>query len=119
MKTHQKAARKTGVKTSSVSPEEALKRFVAWLKGKDTGVTPHRGYSGRFVSGKKCFGVVGHMASIQGAFLDFIDDHPECSGVIRELVRSQRIDDMAKEKIIYFPDVDIDATDKGADCEKE
>ncbi|MCL2000119.1 MAG: hypothetical protein FWG74_01675, partial [Planctomycetes bacterium] len=100
----------------TVSPEDALRRLVAWLKENDARVKPYFHYSGRFMFGSECFGLVGAIIAIQAALLDFRDDHPDTGPAIKKLVKRHRTDQMGLDMIYYFPGVDIE--DDGEDDEE-
>ena len=103
--------------TKNANATEAVKRLAAWLEENDTGTEAYLKYSGRFMFGATCFGIVGQMADIQTTLMDFVADHPEHARAMRELVKGQRSDSMGRDIIIYFPDVDIerDAGEAGDD----
>ena len=101
-------------KTESETRERAnavMRRFAAWLEDNDTGIEPCFGYSGRWMFGQTCFGLVGSLADIQCALMEFVEDNPDDGSVIRNLVKSQRRDNMGLDMIVYFPDVDIPKPD--------
>ncbi len=85
----------------------AMKRFVAWLEERDSGIQPSYHYSGRCMFGATCFGLVGDLADIQSALMEFAFAHPDAQDAIARLVRTQRRDEMGRDMIVYFPDVDI------------
>ena len=94
-----------------VPAAEAMRRFADWLPEGDSGVRPFFKYSGRFMFGGTCFGVVGQLADIQVALMNFAAEHPECAKAVRDMVKGQRVDNMAMEMIVYFPGVDIEPHD--------
>jgi hypothetical protein len=50
----------------------------------------------------------GDPADIQCAFREFVKVNPDARATIRKIIKGQRIDNMALEKIVYFPGVDLE-----------
>ena len=90
------------------TPVEAMRLFAAWLKNADSEAEFMYGYSGRFMYGMRCVGIVGGLSEIQTALMDFALSNPAMGEIIREIVKTQRVDNMGLDVIIYFPGVDID-----------
>ncbi len=91
----------------ALDPDEAMKLLATWLEDSDCGVRPYYGYSGRGMCGATCFGLVGSFTDIQVVLMDFVVDNPEVRDAVRQLVQTQGRDEMGREMIMYFPDVDI------------
>lgn len=65
----------------------------------------YESYSGRFMYGEHCFGLVGTHEGIQAAMVEIaiLDNQ-----LGRELSRASRQDSMGHDVIIYFPDYQIE-----------
>ena len=107
-----KAASKPETKNNPAA--HAMRQFVDWLD-EGSGVEPFFKYSGRAMYGEKCFGITGQLADIQTALMDFVAVHPDCARAVRDMVKTQRIDNMALDMIVYFPGVDIEPSGRWTD----
>lgn len=96
---------------NQLSETDVLRMLASWLEENEPGVTPRYGYSGRGMFGERCFGLEGSVNGIQAALMGFAADHPQTMDIVRKLVKNQRQDNMGTDMIVYFPGVDIAATD--------
>ena len=64
-------------------------------------------YSGRFMYGKTCFGLVGNFSSILKALFAFLADYPEHAKALAKTVKCMKSDSLGRQEIVYFPHVSI------------
>jgi hypothetical protein len=81
----------------------------------DNDLTPHFGYSGRYMYGRTCFGLVGNIAQINSFIITLVqnlmeDSHNDHNEVNEEFIDSFRlmaVDSMGLDSIMYFTELDI------------
>lgn len=70
-------------------------------------------YSGRWMYGAKCFGIIGNTAAYARFLLKLAEGgNPDAAWELADVVRT---DSMAYDTIFYFPNVDVVDENKTAD----
>jgi hypothetical protein len=78
----------------------------------DNDLTPRFGYSGRFMYGRTCFGLVGNIAQINSFIITLVldlmeDDNNEVNEEFIDSFREMKLDSMGLDSIMYFTNLDI------------
>lgn len=64
-------------------------------------------YSGRYMYGSKCFGIVGNLLDYTGFLLELASEGDDGWDLANDLSQRVNTDNMAMETIYYFPGVKV------------
>jgi len=74
----------------------------------DAGVNPYAGYSGRFMYGKTCIGIVGDARDMMTFTLDVIKVVDPDFEENQDAWRDMRQDNMGLDMIYYWPQIEVE-----------
>lgn len=72
-------------------------------------------YSGRYMYGKTCFGIIGHIADFAMFLVELATQHVEGYDYASEIAQRMRMDNMANDYVFYFPGIELVEEDSEED----
>ncbi len=64
-------------------------------------------YSGRYMYGKTCFGIIGHIQDFAMFLVELATHHTEGYEYASEFAQRMKMDNMANDYIFYFPGITL------------